>query len=89
MVTPQTMVQLGSEGGPVFHQRGPYLVHLADFGPGIVYVGKIHGGSAEDAVFQRYPFKYGDVVLNLAPLTDNSIRSNYHVLADVAVFAYR
>ena len=78
---------VGAKRCTVFHKGGTDLVHLADFRPGVVDVGKDHGRTAEDAVFQGDPFVDGDVVLNFAAVADGDIRPDDHVLPDVAVLA--
>ena len=77
---------VGAKRCALFNERGSHLVHFADFRPGVVDVGKNHGRTAEDAVFQGDPFVDGDVVLNFASLADVYIRADDHVLPDVAVF---
>ena len=81
------MVQLAPRGRAVFHPGRADLVHLPDFGPWVVDVGKDHGRSAENTVFQGNAFVNGDIVLNFTPFADGDIRADDHVLPDIAVFA--
>ena len=79
---------VGPQGRAVFHEGvGADLVHLADFGPWVIDVGKDHGRSAENTVFQGNAFVNGDIVLNFTPFPNGDIGADYHVLPDIAVFA--
>ena len=42
---------IGADGGAFFHQCGAHLVHFADFRPGVIDIGKHHGGAAKHTVF--------------------------------------
>ena len=77
---------VGAEGDAVFNQGGTYLIHLPNFGPGIVDIGKHHGRAAKNTVFQGDAFVNGDIVLDLTPFADGHIRTDHHVLADIAFF---
>ena len=78
---------VGTQGGALPDKGGADLVHLADFGAGVVDIGENHGGAAEDAVFQRDAFIDGDVVLDFAFVADGRVGADDDVLADIAVFA--
>jgi hypothetical protein len=79
---------IGSDCCAFLDQSRPYLIHLANFSPGIVNIGKDHGRAAKNSVFKGHTFIYTDVVLYLALFADGYIRAYYHVLADVAIFPY-
>ncbi len=78
---------VGAERCTSFDKGGADLVHLADFRPWIIDVGKDHGRTAEDAVFQSDAFIDGDVVLDFAFIADGRVGADDDVLADIAVFA--
>ena len=78
---------VGAQCSTFFYQRRAHLIHLADFRPGVVDVGKDHRGAAENTIFQCNTFIDADVVLYLAFVADHSIRTNDYILTDVAVFA--
>jgi len=78
---------VGTQGGALPDKGGADLVHLADFGAGVVDIGENHGGAAEDAVFKGDAFIDADVVLDLAFGADGGVGADDDVLADVAGFA--
>jgi hypothetical protein len=43
---------VGPHGGAFLHEGWANLIHLANFRPGIVDIGKNHGRPSEDAIFQ-------------------------------------
>ena len=77
---------VGPQGGAFFDKGGTDLVHLGDFRPGVVDIGKNHRWAAENAVFQGDAFVNAHVVLDLALVTDGDIGTDDDVLTDVAVF---
>jgi hypothetical protein len=81
------MVQLAPSVAPFFNKCRAYLIHFADFRPGIVDIGKNHRRSAEDTIIQRDAFIYANVVLNLTLVSDYGIGSNNNILSYIAVFA--
>ena len=78
---------IGAQGGALLNQGRPDLFHAPDVGPGIDDIGEDHAGSAEDVIFQGDAFIDGNVILNLASLSDGDVRTDHHVLSDVAVFS--
>jgi len=78
---------IGTECRALLNKCWPYLIHFTDFRPWIIDVGKDHGGSAKNAVFQRYAFIDADIVLNFALVADFGVGTDNNVLADVAVVA--
>jgi hypothetical protein len=76
---------IGTDGRPPLHQRGPNLIHLADCRTGIVDVGEHYRRAAKDIVLQGHPFVDGDIVLDLAPLTNHNVGPDDNVLSDVTV----
>jgi len=77
---------VGAKGCSLFYQCWSHLVHLADFCPGVVDVGKNHRGSAKYAVLQGDAFINADVVLDFAFVAYFGIGADDDVLSDVAVF---
>ncbi len=73
------------QGCAFFDEGGTHLVHLGNLRPGVVDVGKNHGRSAEDTVFQSDTFVNADVVLNLAIVPDNHPVGNKYVLTDITI----
>ena len=63
------------------------LVHLGDFSTRIVDIGKDHGRTAEDAIFEGHAFVDTDIVLDLALIADSDVGTDHAVLAEVAVLA--
>ena len=78
---------VGAERRAFLDEGGAHLIHLSDFGAGVVDVGEDHRGAAEDAIFQCYAFIDADVVLNFAFVAYDCVGADDNVLADVAVFA--
>ena len=78
---------VGAECCAFLDKCGADLVHFTDFRPWVIDVGKNHGWTAEDAVFKGDAFVHGNVVLDLAFIADDSVRTDDDILADVAVFA--
>jgi len=78
---------VGTQGGAVLDERGPHLVHLSDFGAGVIDVREDHRWAAKDAVFQGYAFVDANVVLYFALFAYTNVGADDNVLADVAVLA--
>ena len=78
---------IGAQGGTLLNQGGPDLFHAPDVGPGIDDIGEDHAGAAEDVIFQGDTFIDGNVILNLASLSDGDVRTDHDILTDVAVIA--
>ena len=78
---------VGADGCPFFYKCWARLIHFSDFGPGIIDVCKDHGWAAENSVFECNAFVYAYIILNFAVVAYSDIRADYHVLADIAVFA--
>jgi len=79
---------VGADGGPCLDQGGPHLVHAGYVGAGVEHVGEHHGRAAEHVVLQGDPLVDRDVVLDLAAVSYDRVRTDHHVLADAAVPAY-
>lgn len=77
---------IGPDGCPLPYQRGAGFIHFAEACPGIPHIGKYHGRSAEDLIFQSYMPIYADIVLNLAAAADAYMGVDVDILADIAVF---
>lgn len=77
---------VGAECCALFDEGGTHLVHLANFRPGVVDIGKDHRRAAEDTVFQSDAFIDGYVVLDFAFVADDGVGADDNVLAYVAVF---
>ncbi len=71
--------------GTFFNKSRAHLIHLADFRTGIIDVGKDHGGSTEDTVFQGDAFVDADVVLDFTFVADDGVGANDDILSNVAV----
>ena len=78
---------IGAEGGALFNEGRLRFVHSSDMRPGVDDICENHAGATEDVVFQSDSFINGYVVLNLASIPDGHIRSDHHILPDVAGFA--
>lgn len=78
---------VGPQRGALPDERGPDLVHLPDFCPGVVDIGEDHRGAAEDAVFEGNALVDTYIVLDLASVADGDIRTDHAVLPDIAVLA--
>ena len=74
---------VGPQGGAFLDEAWADLVHLRNFGPGVVNVREYHRRSAEDAVFQGNAFIDADIVLDLAFVADGDIRADNAILAYV------
>jgi len=78
---------VGAERRAFLDEGGAHLIHLSDFGAGVVDVGEDHRGAAEDAVFKGDALIDGYVVLDFAFVADDGVGSDDDILPDVAVFA--
>ena len=75
---------IGSDGSPALHQCRTGLIHTANGGTRIPYVGEYHGGAAEHFIFQRYMAVYADIVLNLTGVADAHMGVHIDILPYIA-----
>lgn len=75
------------QSGAFFDNCGTDIVHLGDFGSGVVDIGEYHRWPAEYTIFESNAFVNTDVVLDFAFVTDSGVGTDDAVLANVAVLA--
>ena len=78
---------VGPEGSALADEGGPELFFAGDGRAGVVDVGKDHGRSAEDVVFEGDVVVDGDVVLDFDVVADDDAVGDEDVLAQGAVGA--
>ena len=78
---------ISAQGGALLNQGGADFFLAYDMRPGIDDIRENHARAAEDVLFQGDARVNGYVVLNLASVPDGHIRSDHHVLPDVAGFS--
>ena len=76
---------VGANSSPLFYQNRPELIHLADFCPWIVNIGKDHTRAAKDSILKRNAFINTHIVLNLTVISDTHFRPNDYILTDIAM----
>jgi len=79
-----------SAKGSTFPDQGFFVKFRADLGifaSGVCDVGENHGWATENVVFERYPFVYGYVVLELYEVPDDDIVPDVDILTENAVAA--
>ena len=79
--------RIGAYGSPALDFGFTHFIHFGYFRSGIVYIGKHHGWSAKNMIFEGDAFVYGHIVLDFASVSDNDVRTDYDILADITVFA--
>ena len=77
--------RVGTDRGATLDQCAAHFFHPTDVRTRIMDIGKDHAGPAEYIVLQGHPIVDGDIVLDLASVTNGYPRTNDDILTDVAI----
>jgi len=78
---------IGADSSPLFYKCRPHLVHFSYFCPRIGNIGEDHARAAEHTCFEGYPLVHGNIVLDFTVVSNDDIRADHDILANVAVIA--